>query len=249
MNSFKSLKLYKESIYNNRIFIFICFFLFAFSIFLDSFFSSREANVFELQLTYSNLNLFRQGVLYIPVCTIITMKLLQFADNNLIVLRLERKDKVWNQIAMHILITNFVISIYLVTFSYIFGLLFAKQRYMEFNKTLLLLIGLILLYTIGLSLFNLVLLIVKEITGNKLIAYMTILAIIVAEVLNTSDSLILSDISFNMEYLSNYMLVFFNILKFGGITILTFEFGRMLYNKGEIYNTKKLLIGENNYEN
>lgn len=249
MNAFKPLKLYKESIYNNRIFILVSFLIFTVSIFLDSLFTSKEANVFELQLTYSNLNLFRQGVLYIPVCTIITMKLLQFADNDLIVLRLERKDKVWNQIAIHVLITNFIISIYLVTFSYIFGLLFTKQRYMEFNNTIFLLIGLILLYTIGLSLFNLVAIIVKGITGNKVIAYMTILAILVTEVLNTSDALILSDISFNMEYLSNYTLVFFNILKFSGITILIFEFGRVLYNKGEIYNTKKLLIGENNYEN
>ena len=167
------------------------------------------------------------------------MKLLEFTDNMFIILRLKRKDIIWNQIIIHILITNFIISVYLVTFSYISGLLFTQQRYMEFNRTLVLLISLILLYTIGLSLFALIILIIKMITGSKVIAYTALLAILVPEVLNNESSVILSDISFSMNYLSSYIPALLNIIKFGGITILLFELGRMLYQKEEVYNTKK----------
>lgn len=248
MRAFRSLKLYKMSIYNNRFFILICFCIFTFSILLDSFVSSKEVNISELQLTYNNLSLFRQGVLYIPFCTIITMKLLEFTDNTFIIIRLGKKNKIWNQVIMHILNTNFIISVYLVTFSYISGLLFTQQRYMEFNSTFILLMSLILLYTIGFSLFISIALIIKMITGHKVIAYMAVLAILVPEVLNQENSLILSGISFSTEYLSSYTPAFLNILKFGGITILIFELGRMLYEKEEVYNTKKLLMSGNNDE-
>lgn len=248
MKVFKSLNLYKTNVYNNIFFILICFCIFTFSILLDSFVSSKEAGISALQLTYNNLSLFRQGVLYIPFSTIIIMKLLEFTDNTLIIIRLERKNNIWNQIIVHIVITSFIISVYLVIFSYMSGLLFTQQRYMEFNRTFVLLISLIVLSTIGLSLFASIVLIIKMITGNKIIAYMALLAILVPEVLNNENSLILSNISFSMKYLSSCIPALLNILKFGGITILIFELGRMLYKKKEIYNTKKILMSGNDYE-
>lgn len=248
MNVFKFFKLYKISIQNNSFFILICFCIFTLSILIDSYVSSKELGIYELQIVYNNLSLFRQGVLYIPFCTILTMKLLEFMDNNLVVIRLGRKDKICNQLKIHILLTNFIISVYLVTFSYILALLFTQEKYMAFSKTLILLISLVLLYTIGFSLFALVGAIIKMIIGDKLISYIAVLAILVPEVVNPSKSLILSGISFNMAYFSNFMLVFFNILKFGGIIILIFEVVRILYKKEEVYNTK-VLIGGNNYEN
>lgn len=248
MRGFKSLKLYKMNLYKNRFFILFCFCIFTFSIFLDSFVSSKELNISELQLTYNNLSLFRQGVLYIPVCTIITMKLLEFTENTYIIMRLERKEKIWNQVIGHIVITNFMISMYLVIFSYVVGLLFTQGRYMEWGSTFILLMSLILLYTIGLSLFASIVLIIKMITGNKVLAYMAIWTILVPEVLNQEGSVILSNISFSVKYLASYIPALLNILKFGGITLLIFEMGRMLYKKEEVYNTKKLLMSGNNDE-
>lgn len=239
MKLLETLKLYKRSIYHNKYFILICFCIFTFSILLDSLISSKEAGISELQLTYNNLSLYRQGVLYIPLCTMLTMKLLEFTDHTFLILRLGSKNNIWNQIILHILITHFMISLYLVTTSYISGLFFTSQRYMAFHRTLILLVSLVLLYTIGLSLFTFMVLILKMITGNRVIAYMALWVILVPEVLNNEGSFLLSGISFSMRYLSSYIPALFNIFKFGGITILIIEWGRRLYERGEIYHTKK----------
>lgn len=248
MNVSRFFKLYKISIENNRLFILICFCIFTFSILIDSYVSSKELGVYELQIVYNNMSLFRQGVLYIPFCTILTMKLLEFIENNLVVIRLEKKENVWNQIKIHILITNFIISVYLVIFSYISALLFTQEKYMPFSRTLILLISLVLLYTIGLSLFSLIGLTIKFIIGDKVISYMGVLAVLVPEVVNPSQSLILSGISFNLIYFSTLMPAFLNIIKFGVIIIFILGLARILYKKEEVYNTKTL-IGGNDYEN
>lgn len=234
------MRLYKINIYNNRFFIFICFIMVTLNIILDSFIqcSINGESIYELQLVYSNLNLSRQWI-YISICTIITLKILSFTDSFLYMVRLGTKDKIWRLIVHHILITNFIISLYLVTCSYISALILTRQNYMEFNKTLMLLIALILIYTVGLSMFSIIAFIIKIITGSKNIAYMVILVILVPEILKAEKSLILCDISFNMDYLKNTTLAFLNMLKFGGITILLFEVCRLIYKKEEMYNMKK----------
>ena len=70
MRLFKSLELYKTIIHNNIFFILICFCIFTFSILLDSFVSSKEIDITELQLTYNNLSLFRQGVRSSTKCSV-----------------------------------------------------------------------------------------------------------------------------------------------------------------------------------
>lgn len=243
MKLYNSFKLYKKNIHKDRLLIFICIVVFTFCILLDSFVSSQGEgiNISELQLTYNNLNLYKQWI-YISICTVVTLNLLSFSDNYLYVLRVGTKDKLWNLVIHHILVSNFMISLYLVIFSYLSGLLFSNKLYIQLNKTLMLLIALVFLYTIGLSLFSLIAFTAKIITGNKNIAYLLIFCILVPEVLNNSNSLILYDISFNFEYITNISLAFFNIIKLGGILILLIELGRFFYIKNEIYNTKGRII-------
>ena len=47
-----------------------------------------------------------------------------------------------------------------------------------------------------------------------------------------------------IQYLENISLLFFNILKFGGILILMIECGRFIYKRKEIYSIKKRIINE-----
>lgn len=237
MKSYNLIKLYKKNIYNTR--SSICYFIiFTLTIFIDSFVNSKNnnVNISELQLLYNNLSAYRQWM-YIFICTVFILKILSFTDNYLYILRLDSRDKVWSLITHHVVITNFIISVYLVTFSYISALLFSKLIYVEFNKIILLLIALVLLYTIALSLFNIIVFITKMITGSKNIAYLLLICILVKEVLG--NSLVLKFTSLNEMYFENNLAAFLNVLKFGGFTILLFELGRFLYKKQEMYNTKK----------
>lgn len=249
MKLYNSFKLYKRNIYNNIFYILICFGTLTLFIGGDSFFIARNnnMNIYDLQLLYSNLNLNKLW-LYISICSVITLKNLSFTDDYIYILKIGAKDKLWRLIKQNILITNFIISLYLVIFSYVCGLFFSKQIYMDFSKTLILLIALVILYTIGFSLLNIVVFIAKTMTGNKNIAYLLLVAILVTESLNGIDSLVLYDISFNMGYLNDTILALFNILKFGGITIILFELGGFFYKKEEIYNTKNKLMDGTYYE-
>ena len=250
MKLYNLFKLYKKNIYKNIIFIIICFVTISLFIGGDSFFITKrnDMKIYDLQLLYSNLNLNKLW-LYISLCSIITLKMLSFADDYIYILKIGSKEKLWMLIGENILITNFMLSLYLVIFSYVCGLLFSKQIYMNVSNTLILLIVLVLLYTIGFSLFNILILIVKTITGNKNIAYLVLVAILVTESLNGIDSLVLYDISFNMGYLNNITSAFSNILKLGGITIILFELAGFFYKKEDIYNTKSKLMGGAYYEN
>ncbi|MEG1411494.1 MAG: hypothetical protein RSD36_16770 [Terrisporobacter sp.] len=245
MNLYKSFNLYKENIYRNRFIIFVSILILALCILLEIFIDIQGygINISELQLAYNSLDLYKQW-LYILICILIILRMISFAEDYLYVLRVGIKDKLWNLITQNILITNFIISAYLVMFSYICGLIFSNQNYMEFNKTLILIIGIIFIYTIGISLFSFITIIIDTITGSKTIAYLLLMCIIIIEYLRQQDSLILYHIGFNMEYLENISLLFFNIFKFGGILILIIEFGRFIYKRKEIYNTKKRIINE-----
>lgn len=245
MKLYDSIKIYKKNIYNTRLYIYY-FIIFTFTIFIDSFVNSKNNNISisELELLYNNLSIYREWI-YIFICTVLALKILSFTDNYFYILRVGSKDKIWSLVIKHIVITNFIISVYLVVLSYISALLFSKQIYMEFNKIIVLLVALILLYTICLSLFNMVIFIVKTITGSKNIAYLLLISILLKEVLG--NSLILEFISLNKMYFENSLLAFLNVLKFGGFTILLFELGRFFYKKQEIYNTKNNLTSGINY--
>ena len=239
------MKLYKNNIYINRFSVFVYIFIFTLCIFIGSFIDIQEygINISELQLSYNNLNLYKQW-LYILICMLIILKIISFTEDYLYVLRVGTKDKLWSLIIQNVLITNFIISAYLVILSYICGLIFSNQNYMEFNKTLILIIGLIFIYTIGISLFIFITIIIDLITGSKIISYLLLMCIIIIEYLKQQDSLILYHIGFNMQYLENISLLFFNILKFGGILILMIECGRFIYKRKEIYSIKKRIINE-----
>ncbi|MDU6480895.1 MAG: hypothetical protein E6538_02800 [Paeniclostridium sordellii] len=234
------MRLYKMNIYINIKFIFICFGIITLNIFLDSFikYTVNKNDIYDLQFLYSNLNLYRQWI-YISVCTVITFKNLSFTNNYLYTIRLGTKNKIWNLIIKYIIIDNFIVSLYLVTVSYIVALVFTNQNYMKFNETLVFLVGLILLYTVGLSMFNIMIFIIKIITGSENIAYLAIIAMLVPETLKAENSLVLYDISFNMDYLKNTILILFKIIKLGGITILLYYIGRFIYGKEDIYKLKK----------
>ena len=244
------MKLYKRNIFNNGLFLIICFYIFTISIFLDSFISSKgsEINISEIQLIYNNLSLFRQGTLYIPICTVITLKLLSFTDNDLYIVRSKSKDKIWNIKIKYILITNFIISLYLVILSYISGTIFSSQAFIDLNTMLTLLLAISVLYTIGLSIFTVIALILNMITSSKNISYIILLLILVPEILNQHDSIILYSISLNIEYIRNIVLIFSSIIKFSGVMILCCEFGRSLYKIKDIYNIKYALTIGKSYE-
>ena len=96
----------------------------------------------------------------------------------------------------------------------------------------------------NISLFSFITIIIDLITGSKIISYLLLMCIIIIEYLKQQDSLILYHIGFNMQYLENISLLFFNILKFGGILILMIECGRFIYKRKEIYSIKKRIINE-----
>ena len=110
---------------------------------------------------------------------LIILKIISFTEDYLYALRVGTKDKLWSLIIQNVLITNFIISAYLVILSYICGLIFSNQNYMEFNKTLILIIGLIFIYTIGISLFSFITIIIDLITGSKIISYLLLMCIII----------------------------------------------------------------------
>ena len=143
----------------------------------------------------------------------------------------------------NVLINNFIISAYLVILSYICGLIFSNQNYMEFNKTLILIIGLIFIYTIGISLFSFITIIIDLITGSKIISYLLLMCIIIIEYLKQQDSLILYHIGFNMQYLENISLLFFNILAWRNINFND-RVWKIYYKRKEIYSIKKRIINE-----
>ena len=185
-------------------FFFVDIFIFTLCIFIGSFIDIQEygINISELQLSYNNLNLYKQW-LYILICMLIILKIISFTEDYLYALRVGTKDKLWSLIIQNVLITNFIISAYLVILSYICGLIFSNQNYMEFNKTLILIIGLIFIYTIGISLFSFITIIIDLITGSKIISYLLLMCSIIIEYLKQQDSLILYHIGFNMQYLEN----------------------------------------------
>lgn len=245
MKLYKSFNLHKNNIYRNKFIVIVFTLIFTLCILLEIFTNIHRygTNISELQLAYNSLDLYKQW-LYILMCILIILKTTSFTEDYFYVLRVGDKNRLWNLIIQNILITNFIISTYLVIFSYICGLIFSNQNYMQFNETLILIIGIILIYTIGISLFGFITIIMYLITGSKNIAYLISMIIIISEYLKQQKSLILYHIGFNMEYLENTTLLFFNILKFGGILILIIEVGRFIYKRKEIYNTKKRIINE-----
>ena len=181
------MKLYKNNIYINRFSVFVYIFIFTLCIFIGSFIDIQEygINISELQLSYNNLNLYKQW-LYILICMLIILKIISFTEDYLYALRVGTKDKLWSLIIQNVLITNFIISAYLVILSYICGLIFSNQNYMEFNKTLILIIGLIFIYTIGISLFSFITIIIDLITGSKIISYLLLMCSIIIKYLKNS---------------------------------------------------------------
>lgn len=250
MRLYNLFKLYKKNVYKNIICITIFFVAISIFILGDSFFiiKKNDMKLSDLQLLYSNLNINKLW-LYVSLTSIITLKMLSFTEDYIYILKIGSKDKLWMLIVENILITNFILSAYLVTLSYICGRLFSKQIYMNFRDTLILLIVLILLYTICFSLFNILTFILKIVTGNKNIAYLLLVSMLVTECLNGIDSLILYDLSFNIGYINNVTSSFFNIIKFIGITIILFELASFFYKKEDSYNTKSKLMGGDCCEN
>ena len=100
------MKLYKNNIYINRFSIFVCIFIFTLCIFIGSFIDIQEygINISELQLSYNNLNLYKQW-LYILICMLIILKIISFTEDHLYVLRVGTKDKLWSLIIQNVLIT------------------------------------------------------------------------------------------------------------------------------------------------
>ena len=79
------MKLYKNNIYINRFSVFVYIFIFTLCIFIGSFIDIQEygINISELQLSYNNLNLYKQW-LYILICMLIILKIISFifSQNN-----------------------------------------------------------------------------------------------------------------------------------------------------------------------
>ena len=106
------MKLYKNNIYINRFSVFVYIFIFTLCIFIGSFIDIQEygINISELQLSYNNLNLYKQW-LYILICMLIILKIISFTEDYLYALRVGTKDKLWSLIIQNVLITNFIIYI------------------------------------------------------------------------------------------------------------------------------------------
>lgn len=237
MKLYKSLKLCKDNIYANRFTVFVTIVIFTLCILLQSLVGMKKYDL-DIEIVHECLSQYDQCI-YVIIVVSVVLRILSFEENYAYILRVGMKDKVWNLIIQNMLITSFIISVYLVMLSYICGVLFSNQNYMEFNKTIILIIGLICIYTIGISLFSMIIVVISEITRSKNIAYLLLISIIAIEYMKDCNSLILYHISFNMEYLNNIVLLYLNILKFGGILILLIELGRVIYKRKEIYNTKR----------
>lgn len=231
------MKMFRQNVCKNIVFITIIMILIASSIIAESIISVKDAsvNTSEFQLVYNNLSVSKEWI-YILLCTVITLKIICFSENSLYILRLESKVKLWNLVKLHILSINFFISIYIVTLSYIFGVLFTKHNVVGFNTTIILLMLSIILNTIGLSIFNIITIILKMITNSKEFSYLVLIIILVVEALVGGKFLFLQSMSFNIEYVDNLILPFLNAVKLGGICILLFELGEFLYRKRDIYS-------------
>ncbi|CEK36220.1 hypothetical protein UMC2_30901 [[Clostridium] sordellii] len=245
MKLYDSFRIYRRNVYNYKNLIFTCFIIFILNILTQCFFSSRnnEIKISEIYLVYRCMS--KESIwIYIIFCTTITLRILSFTEQYLCVLRLHKKDLIWKLAIQHILTTNFIISLNLVLFSYIFGLICAKEIYMSLDKAVTLLLPLTLLFTIGLSIFATLAFIAQIITRNKNITYLIFLAIIIKDFYSEGYSL-LNDMSFNVNYMKNIALVYLSILKLGGGIILLFELGRFFYKREDIYNTKNKLMDGN----
>lgn len=233
------MKIFKQNICNNIIFITIIMILLTLSIIFESIISVRDAstNISEFQLVYNNLSMSKQWI-YVSLCTVIILKSISFSENYIYILRLGSKRKLWNLIMLHILIINLFISMYIVSISYILGILFTKHIIVGFNTTVILLFLSIILNTIGLSIFNIITIIFKMITNSKEVSYLILIIILVVEALVGGKFLFLQSMSFNIEYVDNLIVPFLNAVRLGGICILFFELGEFLYIKKDIYILK-----------
>lgn len=249
MKSYNSINLYKQNIKQNKVFLIIIFIIFTLGIlFMDIINIIMRPNSPDLKLIYENFR-YNQMIIYVLAYIIFISKMLNFTNKYLYVLRIGHKKTLWKTIIQHVLITSSIMSAYVVIVSYILARLISKYQYTNLLDTILILFIVMCMINLCMCIFGIASYILNSSINSIGITSVALIVIIVMDtLLPENKSLIFASLSFNAIYIKTKIFALYNILEYGGITILLFELGKYLNNKKELYKTKDRLGVGSQYE-